>query len=69
VGQPEAHNEARPGPEAQWHPQGVAMAIYRFRLIDRHGQLIGAHYLSFDSDAEAIRHALTQQSATTIAGV
>jgi hypothetical protein len=31
------------------------MAIYRFRLIDNHGQLIGAHYLSFDSDAEAIR--------------
>ena len=35
------------------------MATYRFRLIDRHGQLIGAHYLSFDSDAEAIRHADT----------
>jgi hypothetical protein len=33
------------------------MATYRFRLIDRHGQMIGAHYLSFDSDAEAIRHA------------
>jgi len=26
-------------------------------MIDRHGQLIGVHYLSFDSDAEAIRHA------------
>jgi hypothetical protein len=34
-----------------------AVATYRFRLIDRHGQLIGVHYLSFDSDAEAIRHA------------
>jgi hypothetical protein len=35
------------------------MATYRFRMIDRHGQLIGVHYLSFDSDAEAIRHADT----------
>jgi hypothetical protein len=35
------------------------MAIYRFRLIDEHGDLIGVHYLSFDSDAEAIRHADT----------
>jgi hypothetical protein len=35
------------------------MATYRFRLIDRHGQLIGVHYLSFDSDAEAIRRADT----------
>jgi hypothetical protein len=34
------------------------MAIYRFRLIDRHEQLIGVHYLSFDSDAE-VRHADT----------
>jgi hypothetical protein len=35
------------------------MATYRFRLVDRHGQLIGVHYLSFYSDAEAIRHADT----------
>jgi hypothetical protein len=35
------------------------MATYRFRLFDRHGQLIGVHYLWFDSDAEAIRYADT----------
>jgi hypothetical protein len=32
------------------------MTIYRFRMIDRHGQVTGVHYLSFKSDAEAIRH-------------
>jgi hypothetical protein len=36
-----------------------AMPIYRLRMIDRHGQLIAVHYLSFDSDAKAIRHADT----------
>jgi len=33
------------------------MAIYRFRVIDKQGDLIGVHFLSFDSEAEAIRHA------------
>jgi hypothetical protein len=35
------------------------MAIYGLRLIDSHGQVIGVHYLSFDSDTEATRHAET----------
>ena len=35
------------------------MAIYRFRMIDSHEQVINVHYLSFASDAEAIRHADT----------
>ena len=35
------------------------MAIYRFRLIDNHGQLIGGRYLPFDSDDAAIRYAET----------
>jgi hypothetical protein len=32
------------------------MATYRFRLIEKHAQLIGVHYLSFESDADAIQH-------------
>jgi len=35
------------------------MALYRFRLIDNHGLLIGARYLPFDSDDAAIRYAET----------
>jgi hypothetical protein len=36
-----------------------AMATYRFRMIDRHGQLMGVHFLSLDSDADAKRYADT----------
>jgi hypothetical protein len=35
------------------------MATYRFRLIDKHGELIAVEYLSFESDAEAKQHADT----------
>jgi hypothetical protein len=44
-----------PVPRCRFKP----MAIYRFRLIDNHGQLIGARYLPFDSDDAAIRYAET----------
>jgi hypothetical protein len=35
------------------------MAAYRFRLIDKHGDRIGVHFLSLDSDADAKRQAET----------
>jgi hypothetical protein len=40
------------------------MATYRFRLIDHHGEMIGVHYRSFESDAEAKRHADTMVGDT-----
>jgi hypothetical protein len=33
------------------------MTAYRFRMIDKHGDVIGVHFLSLDSDAAATRHA------------
>jgi hypothetical protein len=35
------------------------MAAYRFRMIDKHGDVIGAHFLSLDGDADAKRYADT----------
>jgi hypothetical protein len=35
------------------------MAIYRFRLIDRHGEVIAVFFLSVVSDADAKRQADT----------
>ncbi len=35
------------------------MAAYRIRIIDKHGDVIGVHFPSLDSDAEAKRYADT----------
>ena len=35
------------------------MAAYRFRMFDKHGDVIGVHFLSLESDAGAKRRANT----------
>jgi hypothetical protein len=35
------------------------MATYRFRLIDKYGEVLGVHYLSLESDADAQQYADT----------